>query len=407
MAETGKKVLFITYDGLSDPLGQSQIIPYYKGLQAKGHQITILSCEKQAAFQEKGESIQKDLEKHKINWVSVKYHKNPPIISTFFDLLRLKKQAFDLNKKQNFDIVHCRTILTAGIGLKLKAKGPKFIFDFRGFWTDERVDGKLWPQHNPVYRVLYSYFKRREIKAYNQADQLISLTENAKGFLKERFNISGEKVAVVPCSVDLNHFDYSKVDDSKQQSLKKNLKLENAYPILAYAGSLGTRYLSHEMIDCFVQIQKKYNQAHYLIISNSDTKELMNYAESKGVADHMRFISTSYQQIPDYLSLAQLALYFIYPGNSGRAVSPTKQAEFLSMGVPIISNDGIGDTSKIVNLEKVGCIVEKLEDSAYQSLVGRIDELLEISPAQLREVAKKYFALSKGIDTYHKVYQKL
>ena len=39
------KILFITYDGLCDQLGESQIIPYFIHLRKK-YEINILSFEK-------------------------------------------------------------------------------------------------------------------------------------------------------------------------------------------------------------------------------------------------------------------------------------------------------------------------------------------------------------------------
>lgn len=41
-----KKVLYLSYDGLSNPLGQSQVLPFLKGLSQKGHQIYLISFEK-------------------------------------------------------------------------------------------------------------------------------------------------------------------------------------------------------------------------------------------------------------------------------------------------------------------------------------------------------------------------
>ena len=39
--------LFITYDGILDPLGSSQILPYLFGLASKGVKVHILSFEKE------------------------------------------------------------------------------------------------------------------------------------------------------------------------------------------------------------------------------------------------------------------------------------------------------------------------------------------------------------------------
>ena len=46
-----KTVLYISYDGMTDPLGQSQVIPYLTGLAKRGHRITVLSCEKRHHFE--------------------------------------------------------------------------------------------------------------------------------------------------------------------------------------------------------------------------------------------------------------------------------------------------------------------------------------------------------------------
>ena len=50
MSNRAKRILFISYDGMTDPLGQSQVIPYLQGLSKHGYEIFLLSCEKKQAF---------------------------------------------------------------------------------------------------------------------------------------------------------------------------------------------------------------------------------------------------------------------------------------------------------------------------------------------------------------------
>ena len=54
-------ILYITYDGLTDPLGGSQIIPYLKGISSHQKNIVVLSFEKSESFEtfEKFESFEK------------------------------------------------------------------------------------------------------------------------------------------------------------------------------------------------------------------------------------------------------------------------------------------------------------------------------------------------------------
>ncbi len=53
-----KSVLYTTYDGLTDPLGQSQILPYLQQLCREGYQFTILSFEKRERYQKEASVIQ-------------------------------------------------------------------------------------------------------------------------------------------------------------------------------------------------------------------------------------------------------------------------------------------------------------------------------------------------------------
>ena len=150
---------------MTDPLGQSQVIPYLRGLSEKGYNITILSFEKRVAYKLNRDLLESDLNKNNIAWVPLRYHGKPPIISTLFDLWHMWKKAMQLQRDSTFDIVHCRSYLAALIGLKMKKRyGVKFIFDMRGFWADERVDGKLWSLRNPLFGAIYKFFKKKELQ---------------------------------------------------------------------------------------------------------------------------------------------------------------------------------------------------------------------------------------------------
>lgn len=42
--------LYISYDGMTDPLGQSQVLPYLSGIAAAGYKVTLISAEKEEKF---------------------------------------------------------------------------------------------------------------------------------------------------------------------------------------------------------------------------------------------------------------------------------------------------------------------------------------------------------------------
>ncbi len=123
------KVLFLSYDGLTDPLGQSQILPYLCGLSFKEYTITIVSFEKEDRFAKESGRIFELCEKHSLSWRPLKYHSYPPVLSTLYDLFQLRKLAIRLHRQKQFGIVHCRSYITSLVGLMMKKKKGKTIFD--------------------------------------------------------------------------------------------------------------------------------------------------------------------------------------------------------------------------------------------------------------------------------------
>ena len=144
-----RNILFISYDGLADHLGHSQIMPYLTEIAKKDDAVNIfiLSYEKSNKLLDVSgvNKIKCDLEANKIKWVMLRYHKNPKILSTIFDILAGIYVCIRLIRNYQIGVIHARSYVPAAIALFFKkTANKKFIFDMRGFWVDERVEGWIW-----------------------------------------------------------------------------------------------------------------------------------------------------------------------------------------------------------------------------------------------------------------------
>src|SRR6478672_4996737 len=158
-----KKILFISYDGMTDPLGQSQVLPYLAGLSKYGYQFTILSFEKKDRYAKLRTEIEKICAASGIKWVPLTFTSKPPKIAKLYDAIRMRMKAFSLYRKYKFDMIHCRSYPSAEVGLMLKKKkGAKLFFDMRGFWADEKKDGGSWDQKSFLFRQVYRHYKKKE-----------------------------------------------------------------------------------------------------------------------------------------------------------------------------------------------------------------------------------------------------
>lgn len=398
-------VLYISYDGMTDPLGQSQVIPYLIGLTKKGYAFTLISCEKEENYIQHKNKIQAILDKNNIAWHPISYTKKPPVLSAIYDVIRIKELAIQLHKKYNFSIVHCRSYIAALVGLQLQKKFKlKFVFDMRGLWADERVDGKLWNLKNPVYKSVYNYFKRKEKQFLEEADYTVSLTQNAKNEILSWKNINKSlvKIEVIPCCVDLNLFDKNKLTADKIQLYKDELKIVKDDFVVLYLGSIGTWYMLDEMMEFFSVLKQKNERVKFLFVTKDEHARILQTSEKYNIRDSIIIRPGTREEIPYLISISNYSIFFILPSYSKKASSPTKQGEIMAMGIPVICNTNVGDTDKIVNDYDSGIIIKDFSVSSYQNAIDKMAS--EFDTQKIMEGAKDYFSLESGVEKYAAIY---
>lgn len=396
---------------MTDPLGQSQVIPYLKGLTKEGYHFHLISFEKEEAYREQGEKVGLELRQAGIIWHPLPYTSKPPILSTLFDLIRMRKMAGDLVSRHHLRLVHCRSYITplAGWWLKRRFHIP-MIFDMRGFYADERVDGGLWNLKNPLYGMIYHFFKKKERQWIAGADAVISLTYKGKEIM-DAFQLrtaSQLPIQVIPCCVDMELFDRIKIQTQGRDQLIEQLDLRKAQPVLTYLGAIGTWYLLEEMLHFFNIFLKTYPEAVLLFITHEKEDFIRKKVTEENVPQNaIRVFKASRQQVPLLLSLGNASLFFIKPVFSKKASSPTKQGEIMSMGIPVICNTGVGDTEDIVRTYGCGLLVDVEKPERYAETVERFERLLTIPSENITHAARECFSLESGVEKYAAVYKHL
>lgn len=399
-------ILYLSYDGLADPLGQSQILPYLAGLSGYGYRITIISAEKKENFAKRKELIEGIIQQSNLSWEPIFYTKKPPVISTLWDIYKIHQKALLLHKSTPFTIVHCRSYITALVGLNLKKKlRLKFIFDMRGFWADERVEGGIWNLNNPLYNKIYKFFKVKEKELLKAADYTISLTHGAKKEMLHWPGMSKIPIQVIPCCVDTDLF---KPAEYMYTPASANM-LKPVTPFtISYLGSLGTWYMLEEMLQFFKRLLLNKADVVFLFITPDDPELITNKAALLNIpADKIKIKKAERSEVPHLLATSHISIFFIKPSYSKKASSPTKMGEILSMGIPVICNAGVGDTDYLFSSFTPGILVEEMSDRGYDKAIAHINEAIRMDLQQLRSIALDYFALEKGVTLYQQIYQQL
>ncbi|MGC4100300.1 glycosyltransferase [Ferruginibacter sp.] len=395
---------------MTDPLGQSQVIPYLQGLTADGYHIFLLSCEKPAAFAANESLVQNLLAPYNITWVPIKYTKNPPVLSTVMDIMKLRKEAKNIHKKYGLDMVHTRAGVPAIVGLWLKKKfGIKFMNDIREFYADSRVEGDMWNLKNPLYKAVYKYFRKQEKEQMEHSDGIVCLTYAAEKIIKTwpeyRSNIP---LQVIPCSADLELFDPASINEKEKVELQKELNIAATDVIVSYLGSIGGWYLTDEMMRFCKVLSDKNPAVKFLFISPHRHEEIIAAATKQNIAaEKILAKKASRKQVPLLLSLSSYSMFFIKPCYSKQSSSPTKHGEIMAMGIPLVTNSGVGDVEMIVEQYKAGLIVHDFNETAYAAVADNINTGIVFNREQIRTGAKEFYSLASAVEKYKTIYRNI
>jgi len=395
MALEGRRVLFISYNGMLDPLGQSQVLPYLRELAKRGVRFTLLSFERDKAFTTEGvaqcEQLREKLQSQGIEWHWLRYHQRPSIPATIYDVMRGFSKAGALVRRNRIEMVHARGHIPATIALALKRRfSIKMIFDLRGLMAEEYVDAEHWREGGLPYRIT----KAAERRILAATDGIVTLTERIWPIIREWEGLRWRAVPheVIPCCVDLSLFKFS---DEERARRRSELGLSDRL-VMVYSGSLDGWYLTEQMADFFAVFLKQNRSAHLLWLttgSHDRVRELMR-ARNIGPDDFsVRAVASS--DVPSYLAAADVGLAFIKRCVSKIASSPTKNGEYLACGLPLVINAGVGDSDLLINQWKAGVLIEDFGEEDYLKAGREIENIVREPRVResARAVADKVFNL--------------
>ena len=400
------KVLYLTYNGLADHIGQAQILPYLQATAERGHEIHVVSFEKNkntAVVAELGNAAaNRGITFHPQTFTSF-----PPLLSKVRDSKNLTRSALKLASNHSFDLVHCRSYVPSIGGCEVKQKhGTPFVFDMRGLWPDQRREGGRWQSSNPIYRQLYQRWKKREANFISQADWIVSLTDVCKTEIESWDSYRGAPISVCPCSVDTKSF--SPRDPSRRQAVRERLGVAPETFLLMYMGSLGSVYLLKEMFAFFQAMKQLKGDCKFLFLGQHKSDRLLKSAKEHGfdfASEDILSANSKREDIPDFCAAADAGICFITPTYSSLGVSPTKFGEYLACGLPAIINPKIGDTEEILTQLSGGVVVPSFGEQALLAAAESVLRFDQIDRSQLAAKAKSLVDIGQAIDRYDEIYR--
>ncbi len=369
---TNFDVTYITIDSLSEGVGSSQITPLLTRLGKAGLKINLISYEKskpKLGLSDYFNSIG-------VDWTAIPFNSNG-ILGGMKRLNNLRQEI------QSTDLIHARSDIPAVSGI-FSRQAP-VLWDVRSLWADQKV----MIQDNLLNRTLYQPYRALESIASHQSLGMSTLTSAVVPVLEKRNRKLPILREVVPTAVDLDHFQFNPKMPSEFRALFSGTY--NDY----YDIPLSARFIEE------LRTQAEL-ETHWARPQESKRSEIALGVTKVFPASQKEMA----QLIPNYsfgMSICRLDA-----GVSLAAAMPTKIAEFLACGRPIVVNKGLGDMDEFIKEFDAGVVLDSGTNSLKESAAKLISLVLDPeTPERCRLLAEKYFSIEVGASKYLALYRQM
>ena len=340
------KILSVTIMPPKNDAQWTRISNIAKFLEKKGFEISIVH------YILKGGKSYKDIKKESINGLIITT--NP--FSIFFKHIKILK-------KGEYDLVYGNTYASTFFCIlsKLISKKP-IILDMHGI--SEEYD---FTENS----LLFSFaMKFMEKNALLFADKVLCVSHEMTNYLNCKKKVPLEKLFYVPNGVDLDFF--RQIDDHYVNMLKKKYKIEDKL-IFGYLGGAQ----KWQGMEKFISTCEKITDEKFMaIIVGCNIPSIT----IDGNIIYIPFVKKD--EIINYYSLCDVLVLPRPKHIVTDVAAPTKFAEYVSMGKPVLVTD-VGDAAKLVKKYENGIVVK---DNKVENLKKGINDFLKLKRDKLNQM---------------------
>lgn len=390
--------LYLTRNGLLEPLGQSQVLAYLRGLSSD-YRITLITYEKDEdrADARRMSAMRAECAKLGIRWLPQRFRPQPKVIAPALSMLRMVWLLRREVRSQSAQLIHARSYIPAAVALIVsRMTDVPFIFDMRALWPEELITAGRLRRGSPLHRAIVA----AERACLRHAGAVVSLTHAAVDHLNRTYpdEMAGQLVEVIPTCADLDRF-VPAGSAPKQR-------------VIGCLGTVLSGWFRLEWLASFLSVAAKNDpDALFELTTRDDPQGVRRVLDPKGLlGDRLKIASAASQDVHHVLQ-AQTASVMFYAGGeiSELGRSPTRMAEILGCGIPVVANEGVGDVARIIRDYRVGVLAESSEPQAMETAWVELLALLEEPDlaARCRKAAEEVFSLEGGTETFGQLYKQL
>lgn len=242
--------------------------------------------------------------------------------------------------------IMARGVLATWMALRARDKGlvGKVGFDARAAYAAE------WEEYRIINDdALIAQFRNLEAEALERADMRLAVSQALVQHWRERYGYAGNRHVVIPCTLGKAHLPQPSTGVSARP-------LPATGPqdvLLAYAGS-SAGWQSFELLSGLLRTALHEHPGLQVLFLSQADRGIDALAQEFPGRVARRWLSA--QDVPNALRGCDAALLVREDSITNRVASPTKFAEYLACGLPVIISEGIGDFSAAVLQDRLGTV---------------------------------------------------
>ncbi|MFN2498988.1 MAG: glycosyltransferase [Pyrinomonadaceae bacterium] len=394
------RILYITFDGVLEPLGRSQVLSYMLGLTQRGFNFTLISLEREHDLTNKRavQDFEIDLSSRSIRWLRYPFRSGgmSGVLMNCWVALRAAHGAIS---QEQIALIHARSYVPAFIGWILnRLKGIPYVFDMRGYWVDELADEGRWFNS----RLAYKIGKRVERALLKDAAAIVTLTDLQASDLRagELKQQPDKPITTITTGADYEEFaPQGASDEAVPPDIRERLE---AKLVVGLVGSVNASYRIAESLSLFDSLLAIRPDAHLLCLTRqlSVMEELLR---KEGIPESAyTLVSVDHRDMSEWLRYMDWALLLLNTRFSKRGSMPTKLAEFFSAGVRPIQYGCNEEVSNKVQEAGSGIVLASLSAEDLQRAAELIASttLHSADIMRARETTRSHFSLEAGVNKY-------
>lgn len=309
---------------------------------------------------------------------------------------RRGKVTAELDSKYDFVVAHSFNSIFIANAFKKQFKAP-VLLDIHGLWLEEMLSRH---STNSVLRKMA--LKKIEKIMLESADGLIYASNPLKNALVDRYpKLTQKPSMVIPCLPDLEQFTF---DSKTRKSLRVNWGWENC-TVVVHSG-INAPWVDVAGIRHLLKTAGCIPEVRFLFLASDP-------AQWEGVFDGVidrskaKIISLEHKDMPATLSAADVGLVARIDCPINRVASPTKIAEYLAVGLPVLMTAGIGDYDNWVRQFSLGFCLPGLTDISLELLRNIFSTLHQLDREHISRWARTKLSLDATYNEFCKIYEQL